>query len=49
MSFIPAPLASLSQITSTPSREDGIPEDLEADLRMFGSQLIQEAGRLCKL
>ncbi|KAF5372966.1 hypothetical protein D9758_001680 [Tetrapyrgos nigripes] len=42
------PLASLSQIESTPSREDGIPADLEEDLRAYGCKLIQEAGILLK-
>jgi hypothetical protein len=40
------PLASLSQIERTPSREDGIPEDLEEDLRANGCKLIQQAGIL---
>jgi len=30
------PLASLSQMEKTFSREDGIPEDLEEDLRAYG-------------
>jgi hypothetical protein len=33
----------------TPSSQDGIPADLEADLRAFGAQLIQEAGTLAQL
>lgn len=49
MSINLSPLASLSQLRSTPSRQDGIPADLEDDLRMYGAQLIQEAGRLCQL
>ncbi|CDZ97871.1 Cyclin L [Phaffia rhodozyma] len=49
MSIIFSPLASLRQIRLTPSREDGIPQDLEDDLRTYGAQLIQEAGRLAKL
>ncbi|KAL7416818.1 cyclin-like protein [Mrakia frigida] len=44
-----SPLASLDQIRLTPSREDGIPQLLEDDLRMYGAQMIQEAGRLSKL
>ncbi|KAF4615362.1 hypothetical protein D9613_003260 [Agrocybe pediades] len=40
------PLASISQIEKTPSREDGIPEDLEEDLRAYGCKLIHEAGIL---
>ncbi|KAI0781059.1 cyclin-L1 [Trametes elegans] len=42
------PLASLAQIERTPSREDGIPEDLELDLRAFGCKLIHEAGILLR-
>ncbi|KAJ4488450.1 cyclin-like protein [Lentinula aciculospora] len=42
------PLASLSQIEKTPSRVDGIPEDLEEDLRAYGCKLIHEAGILLK-
>ncbi|KAG6832699.1 hypothetical protein H0H92_012271 [Tricholoma furcatifolium] len=42
------PLASLAQIQSTPSREDGIPDDLEEDLRAYGCKLIHEAGILLK-
>ncbi|KAH7912252.1 cyclin-like protein [Hygrophoropsis aurantiaca] len=42
------PLASTSQIERTPSREDGIPEELEADLRAYGCKLIHQAGILLK-
>ncbi|KAJ3997510.1 cyclin-like protein [Lentinula boryana] len=42
------PLASVSQIEKTPSRADGIPEDLEEDLRAYGCKLIHEAGILLK-
>lgn len=42
------PLASLSQIERTPSHEDGIPADLEEDLRAYGCKLIQQAGVLLK-
>ncbi|KAI0831180.1 cyclin-L1 [Trametes gibbosa] len=42
------PLASLAQIEKTPSREDGIPEELELDLRAFGCKLIHEAGILLR-
>ncbi|RPD66012.1 cyclin-like protein, partial [Lentinus tigrinus ALCF2SS1-6] len=42
------PLASLAQIEKTPSREDGIPEDLELDLRAYGCKLIHEAGVLLR-
>ena len=40
------PLASLEQIENTPSRLDGIPAELEEDLRTFGCKLITEAGVL---
>jgi hypothetical protein len=40
------PLASLVQIEQTPSREDGIPESLEEDLRAYGCKLIYQAGIL---
>ncbi|PPR04963.1 hypothetical protein CVT24_010421 [Panaeolus cyanescens] len=42
------PLASLEQIEKSPSREDGIPEDLEEDLRAYGCKLIHQAGILLK-
>ncbi|KAJ3982746.1 cyclin-like protein [Lentinula detonsa] len=42
------PLASVSQIEKTPSRADGIPEDLGEDLRAYGCKLIHEAGILLK-
>jgi hypothetical protein len=42
------PIASLSQIEKTPSREDGIPEGLEEDLRAYGCKLIHQAGILLK-
>ncbi|THH04693.1 hypothetical protein EW145_g5323 [Phellinidium pouzarii] len=42
------PLASLSQIERTPSGEDGIPAELEEDLRAYGCKLIQQAGLLLK-
>ena len=42
------PLASIAQIEKTPSREDGIPEELELDLRAFGCKLIHEAGILLR-
>ncbi|CEI97071.1 hypothetical protein RMCBS344292_11212 [Rhizopus microsporus] len=43
------PLASLEQLETTVSRKDGIPEDLEEDLRNYGAELIQSAGILLKL
>lgn len=42
------PIASLAQIQRTPSREDGIPEDLEEDLRAYGCKLVHQAGILLK-
>jgi hypothetical protein len=42
------PLASVAQVERTPSREDGIPDDLEDDLRVYGCKLIHEAGILLK-
>lgn len=48
MSAFLYPLASLQQIERTPSREDGIPQDLEEDLRAFGCKLIHQAGILLK-
>ncbi|KAJ3508753.1 hypothetical protein NLJ89_g5588 [Agrocybe chaxingu] len=48
MSSILYPLASLSQIEKTPSMEDGIPQDLEEDLRAYGCKLIHQAGILLK-
>ena len=48
MSISLYPLASLSQIENTPSRVDGIPSELEEDLRAYGCKLIQQAGILLK-
>jgi hypothetical protein len=45
----PQPLASLQQVLVTPSRQDGVPEDLEDDLRVVGCVLIQELGILLEL
>jgi hypothetical protein len=42
------PLATLQQIETTPSRQDGIPEELEEDLRAYGCKLIHQAGILLK-
>ncbi|KAF5324797.1 hypothetical protein D9611_004496 [Ephemerocybe angulata] len=42
------PLASLSQLEKSPSREDGIPESLEEDLRAYGCRLIHQAGILLR-
>jgi hypothetical protein len=41
-------LASLAQIEATPSREDGIPGDLEDDLKAYGCKLVHQAGILLK-
>jgi len=46
MSVDLCPLASLEQIENTPSRLDGIPAELEEDLRAYGCKLITEAGVL---
>jgi hypothetical protein len=43
------PLASLEQLEETISRKDGVSEELEEQLRTFGSELIQSAGILLKL
>jgi hypothetical protein len=40
------PLAPLEQVENTPSGRDGIPADLEEDLRVYGCKLITEAGVL---
>ncbi len=40
------PLASLSQIQSTPSAQDGVPHGIEEDLRAYGCRLIHQAGIL---
>ncbi|KAF8979737.1 hypothetical protein BGZ46_005109 [Entomortierella lignicola] len=42
-------LLTLEQLQRTPSREDGISEEQEDDLRQFGCHLIQTAGILLKL
>jgi hypothetical protein len=48
MSSIVTPLAILSQVEQTPSNEEGIPSNLEDDLRILGCQLIQQTGILLK-
>ena len=48
MATILSPLASIEQIEFTPSRQDGIPEEIEEDLRAYGCKLIQQAGILLK-
>ncbi|WRT68355.1 uncharacterized protein IL334_005331 [Kwoniella shivajii] len=49
MAHAPHPLATLDQIINTPSSKDGIPREVEADLRVAGCMLIQEAGVMLKL
>ena len=39
----PHPLATLAQIVSTPSAHDGVPAEVEDDLRVAGCMMIQEA------
>jgi hypothetical protein len=46
---LPQPLASTSQLISTPSTEDGVPKSVENDLRVAGCMLIQEAGIMLNL
>ncbi len=40
------PLASLSQLHSTPSAQDGVPPHVEDNLRVYGCKLIHQAGIL---
>lgn len=42
-------LATKEQVQCTPSRKDGIPSDLEDEIRVYGCQLIQQAGILLNL
>ncbi|KAN0059811.1 hypothetical protein ACQY0O_008385 [Thecaphora frezii] len=42
-------LASEEQLALSPSRQDGIPEVLETQIRIYGCQLIQDAGILLDL
>ncbi|KAG0326020.1 hypothetical protein BGZ99_010241, partial [Dissophora globulifera] len=42
-------LLTLDQLQRTPSREDGITEEQEDNMRQFGCHLIQTAGILLKL
>ncbi|OCF42707.1 cyclin-dependent protein kinase regulator [Kwoniella heveanensis CBS 569] len=49
MAHAPHPLATLEQIASTPSYNDEIPSEVEADLRVAGCMLIQEAGIMLDL
>jgi hypothetical protein len=45
----PQPLASVQQIYASRSRKDGVPADIEEDLRVVGCMLIQEVGILLEL
>lgn len=45
----PQPLASIQQIYASRSRKDGVPADIEEDLRVVGCMLIQEVGILLEL
>jgi hypothetical protein len=45
----PQPLASTSQLISSPSTADGVPKSLENDLRVAGCMMIQEAGIMLNL
>ncbi|KAJ9093686.1 hypothetical protein QFC21_006282 [Naganishia friedmannii] len=45
----PQPLASLQQIYASRSKRDGIPSEVEQDLRVVGCMLIQEVGILLEL
>lgn len=49
MAHPPQPLVSLEQVLVTPSGADGVPSDLEDDLRVLGCMLIQELGILLQL
>lgn len=49
MSRQPHPLATLAQLTNTPSAQDGIPREVEDDLRVVGCMMIQEAGIMLDL
>lgn len=49
MSHPPHPLASTSQIIASPSNKDGLPREVENDLRTAGCMLIQEAGIMLAL
>jgi cyclin L len=42
-------LVTKEQVICTPSRQDGIPCDLEDEIRVYGCQLIQDAGMLLGL
>ena len=40
---------SREDLNDSPSRKDGVPEETETELRIFGTTLIQEGGCLLKL
>ncbi|CAG8433547.1 6737_t:CDS:2 [Ambispora gerdemannii] len=42
-------ILTFEQLETTPSRKDGIPEELEDALRQLGCELVQSAGILMKL
>ncbi|KAI5780292.1 cyclin-like protein [Peziza echinospora] len=48
-SLLSNPLATPLQLATSPSQSDGIPQDLEASLRLAGCSLIQSAGILLRL
>ncbi|KAI9034354.1 cyclin-like protein, partial [Hyaloraphidium curvatum] len=43
------PYATDDVLLRTPSRRDGVPEDLETDLRLYACELVQSAGMLLGL
>lgn len=45
----PHPLATVEQVVSSPSAADGVPAEVERDLRTVGCMMIQEAGVLMEL
>ncbi|KAI9637365.1 cyclin-dependent protein kinase regulator [Dioszegia hungarica] len=49
MSRQPHPLVTLAQLVNTPSAQDGIPKEVEDDLRVVGCMMIQEAGIMLDL
>ena len=43
------PLATLPQLSTSPSQLDGVPSDLEVSIRYAGAKLTQAAGILLRL
>lgn len=43
------PLATVSQLSTSPSQLDGVPSDLEVSIRYAGAKLTQAAGILLRL